>query len=223
MSEYANIIVLVEGQTEEKFVKEVLAPYLAEKNIFMTPIVLSKPGVKGGDVKFSRAKKDIGLHIKQRNDVWITLLIDFYGIKEWPGLEEASSKSLHTDKSNSINRATMDELNKLYSEYRIEERFIPYISMYEFEALLFSDAKILSEKMNVDIFEILKIINQCGEPENINNNPNTAPSKRLEKLSDRFKKTTTGIDIAKSIGIPKMREACTLFNEWLNRLESLTQ
>ncbi|NCU33058.1 MAG: DUF4276 family protein, partial [Candidatus Moranbacteria bacterium] len=157
------------------------------------------------------------------NDVWITLLIDFYGIKEWPGLEEASSKSLHTDKSNSINRATMDELNKLYSEYRIEERFIPYISMYEFEALLFSDAKILSEKMNVDISEILKIINQCGEPENINNNPNTAPSKRLEKLSDRFKKTTTGIDIAKSIGIPKMREACTLFNEWLNRLESLTQ
>ena len=39
----------------------------------------------------------------------------------------------------------------------------------------------------------------------INDNSTTAPSKRLEGLSDRFKKTSTGIAIAKGIGIPKMR------------------
>jgi hypothetical protein len=32
---------------------------LAEKSIYITPIIISKPGQKGGDVKFSRAKNDI--------------------------------------------------------------------------------------------------------------------------------------------------------------------
>jgi hypothetical protein len=44
--------------------------------------------------------------------------------------------------------------------------------------------------------KIEEILEECGEPEKINDHTTTAPSKRLEKLSDWFKKTSTGIAIA---------------------------
>ena len=52
MSKYITVKVVVEGQTEQKFIGEILAPYLASKGIFITPIVASKKGQKGGDIKF---------------------------------------------------------------------------------------------------------------------------------------------------------------------------
>lgn len=55
----------------------------------------------------------------------------------------------------------------------------------------------------------------CGEAEAINDSPNTSPSHRLRKLSPRFKKTTTGIAIAKEVGLEQMRESCPLFNAWV--------
>jgi hypothetical protein len=93
--------------------------------------------------------------------------------------------------------------------------------MYEFEALLFSDSQILADKLQVSKELIDNILSECHEPENINDSPASAPSKRLEAISDRFKKTTTGITIAKEIGLQKIREKCPIFNEWLTKLEHL--
>ena len=67
MSNFLEVVVLVEGQTEQKFVNDVLAPYMVVKGIYMTPIIISKKGQKGGDVKFQRVKTDICNHLKQRN------------------------------------------------------------------------------------------------------------------------------------------------------------
>lgn len=44
MSKPVAVTVIVEGATEQKFVQSILAPYLGAKNVFMTPIILSKPG-----------------------------------------------------------------------------------------------------------------------------------------------------------------------------------
>jgi hypothetical protein len=51
--------------------------------------------------------------------------------------------------------------------------------------------------------------------------PKTAPKKRLKILFPQFKETITGITIAKAIGIPRMREHCPLFNEWVNKIENI--
>ena len=64
MADYAELVMLVEGPTEQIFVKQLLEPYLAAKRVYTTPIILSKPGQKGGDVKFSRARNDIERHLK---------------------------------------------------------------------------------------------------------------------------------------------------------------
>lgn len=104
-----------------------------------------------------------------------------------------------------------------------DRRFIPYVSMHEFEALLFSEPKTLAEQLHVPQSKISKILSECGEPENINLSPQTAPSKRLELLSDRFKKTTTGIAVAKAIGLVRIRENCPIFHGWLSVVEKLAK
>jgi hypothetical protein len=43
-----RVTVVVEGQTEESFVKDVLAPELWPRQVFLTPIIIGIPGQKGG-------------------------------------------------------------------------------------------------------------------------------------------------------------------------------
>lgn len=94
--------------------------------------------------------------------------------------------------------------------------------MHEFEALLFSDTAILASELEIDIEQVNAIVQECGEPEKINNNRETAPSHRISQLktSGKFKKTTDGISIAEQIGIDKMRQNCPLFHEWIAQIES---
>ncbi len=216
------VVVLAEGSTEQIFVRDLLSPYLAQAGVHITSTILTKPGQNGGDVRFARAKNDIERHLKQRRETWLTLLVDYYGIKsDWPGYRESKREIQHSSKARVMNEATRKQVNELFGKLDAERRFIPYVSMFEFEALLFSDADILARKLNVRMKEVKQILSRCGEPEQINDKAQTAPSKRLEILSSRFKKTTTGINIAREIGIDTMRKACPLFNEWINKLENL--
>lgn len=222
MSNIIEIVAIVEGKTEEIFIKSMVTPYLAGQSIFMTPIIVSKPGQKGGDVKFARVKNDIELHLKQRRDTFLTLFVDYYGIKsDWPGLDDAKRQALPGCKAEKINTATKDRVIELFADCRADRRFIPFIAMHEFEALLFSDPQILADQLGVHKSVIDEILNECGEPENIDDSPVTAPSKRLEQLSGRFKKTATGIAIAKAIGLDEMRVRCPLFDTWLSEIEKL--
>ena len=120
-----------------------------------------------------------------------------------------------------MNEATAAAVLKLFPAQRPETRFIPYVSMHEIEALYFSDPVALAGKLGVRLKTIEAILHECGEPEKINHSNHTAPSKRLEEISDKFKKTATGIAIAKDIGIAKMRESCPLFDAWLTTLDNL--
>lgn len=129
----------------------------------------------------------------------------------------------HTRKAEIMNQATAEQVHNLFPDQNPAIRFIPYVSMHEIEALYFSDPACLAEAMGVRQEKVDDILEKCGEPEKINDNATTAPSKRLEELSDRFKKTSTGIAIAKEIGIPKIRSACPLFDGWLAKLESLAR
>ena len=224
MSEAREAIVLVEGLTEKFFVEAMLVPVLAEKGTFLTPIVISKPGQKGGDVRFARVRNDIELHLKQRRDTFVTLFVDYYGLRpDWPGLDEAKATSTPKQKADAVNTATKEVVVQLYRASRAEARFIPFVAMHEFEALLFSEPQILADALGVKAPVIEKILLECKEPENINDSPKTAPSKRIQALSAGFIKTTTGIRIARDIGLARIRERCPLFDVWLHELEHLQE
>lgn len=222
MSDYIEIIAIVEGRTEQIFIERILAPYLVNKKIFMSATQISKPGQKGGDVRFTRAEKDIGLFLQQRADIYVTQFFDYYGLKEWPNLDIITNQN-HIAIAKLLNDGAVEKIKTKYSGIDTDRRFIPYMAMHEFETLLFSDETILAIALNIDVNKIKTIVQMSGEPEKINNSRETAPSKRLNSLKPygKFKKTTEGIAIAEQIGIDKMRERCPLFNEWLNSIESI--
>lgn len=222
MSNFIEVIAIVEGKTEQVFIERVLKPYLELKNIFIYATQVSKPGQKGGDVKFSRVSRDIGNHLKQRQDTYVTVFVDYYGTKEWPALDEVNERHTPQQIAELLCQATCDQVLDLFEAHQPEQRFIPYMVMHEFEALLFSDRKILAESLGIEEDKVQAVLTECGEPEAINNSRETAPSKRLDNWSHRnkFAKTTQGISIAEKIGISKMRQACPLFDSWLNAIES---
>lgn len=223
MSKYIEVIAIVEGKTEQVFIQRVLAPYLGYKNIGMRVAQVSKPGQKGGDIRFSRVKDDLGRHLKQRSDTYITTFIDYYGIKEWPGLEFLSPQALPAQIAEKINEATKAQVISLFPAQNAVRRFIPFIAVHEFEALLFSDTKILARHLGISESKVVAVLTKCGSPEAINNSPQTAPSKRLHAWTPtgKFTKTSVGINIAKEIGIDKIRSKCPLFDAWLHIIEEL--
>jgi len=226
MSNYIEVMVIVEGKTEEIFINSMVTPYLAPKNIFVQATQVTKPGQKGGDVRFDRVKRDLAIHLKQRKDTYVTLFVDYYGIKsDWPGLDLVKKGATPKQIARTINHTTKTRAVELFSEQNAETRFIPFIAVHEFEALLFSDPGLLASHLEVKLSEVNTVLAECGGPEAINNNPNTAPSKRLDEWSKngKFPKTTTGITIARDVGLKKMREECPLFDTWLHTFETIQE
>ena len=167
--------------------------------------------------------RDLELHLKQRTDTYVTTFIDYYGTKEWPGLDLVTPQALPEEIAQKINRATKAEVVSLFSEQQAERRFIPFAAVHEFEALLFSDAGILARHLGIDESKVIALISEFGSPEAINKNPLTALSKRLDAWSanGKFFKTTMGVTIANEIGIEKIRNRCPLFNGWLTIFEKI--
>jgi hypothetical protein len=223
MSNFIEVIAIVEGKTEEIFINSLLQPYLAQKMVFITPTQVSKPGQKGGDVRFERVKKDLEIHLKQRADTYVTTLVDFYGVREWPGIDLVPANASPARIAEIINDATQTAVVELFAAQQADRRFIPHMAIHEFEALLFSDSASLATELDIAEEKVKAVLIECGEPEAINNSPVTAPSKRLDGWSrnGEFPKTTTGITVARSIGIQRMREQCPLFNAWLQRFEAI--
>ena len=82
----SEVYIIVEGPTEQTFVRDLLAPYLAVEGVYCHAFLLGERGSKGGNVTFLRAKKNIELCLKQRDDTYVTTLFDYYGIDpNWPG------------------------------------------------------------------------------------------------------------------------------------------
>lgn len=221
MSNYPEIYAIVEGKTEQIFIEKVLQPYLAQKNIFIYATQISKSGQKGGDVKFIRAINDIGNHLKQRADTYVCTFVDYFRIKEWPGITNVPANATPDQIANIVNTATKHAVAERFPELQTERRFIPFLAIHEFEALLFSDSDILARKLGIQVSEIERVIEQYGIPEAINHGPDTAPSKRLENWKKTYQKIANGIAIAKETGIDTIRAKCFLFDAWLRKLENL--
>ncbi|MBL4868660.1 MAG: DUF4276 family protein [Pseudomonadales bacterium] len=190
----------VEGQTEERFVKSVLAPYLVKTEIYIMPISMS------GDVNIDKVREE--LKKIAFNFDFVTTLYDFYGFSKKESNETKASLEARILKS--VHQSVKDKL-------------IPYVQMYEFEGLLFSCPESMGRVLQ-DI-EVQKWASEVlhefeNNPELINDSVETAPSKRLGKFT-RYRKTTHGPNIAKEIGIDKIRTMCVGFDEWIQKIESL--
>ena len=214
----SNIVIsVVEGPTEEKFIKQIIDPYLLAKGIYIMPIVLR------GNVSFDRVKTDVINSLKNKKAKAVSYFVDYYGLKDWPEKNSIQANSTPRQIADILNsaakKAICDEASDDLNPY---QRFIPFMVVHEFETLLFSDSVILAKELGVEQPVVDEVLSQFkGNPENINNSPVTAPSKRLKDWKNDYKKTTDGIDIAEKIGLSIMRAKCPLFDEWLTTIETL--
>ena len=222
-----DIYIVVEGQTERTFVRDVLAPYMAVKGIYLYPALIGKPGHKGGNIHFDRVKNDIGNFLRQRKDTYILTMFDYFRIdSDWPGKQEVRHRIGNRavlsaiSKAEMLETATRQKIGESFG-YDSERRFIPYIEMHEFEALLFSDADILAENTDIDISYLIRILEEYNNPEEINDDPAKAPSKRLETLNNGYRKVAMGKTVSEAIGIQAIRRQCPHFDNWLTKLEHI--
>ncbi len=101
------------------------------------------------------------------------------------------------------------------------DRFLPYVMMHEFEAMLFSDCEAFAQAIDRPDLAVSfqQIRDRFDTPEDINDSPTTAPSKRIEALLPGYQKPLIGPAVATEIGLRVIRAECLHFAEWLARLE----
>ena len=104
-----------------------------------------------------------------------------------------------------------------------EERFVPFVTMHEFEALLFSDCEAFASALAMpELAEPLQgIRDQFESPEHIDDGSETNPSSRILDLHPRYRKVADGTAAAEAVTLARMTEECPHFAGWLHRLEML--
>ena len=218
-----RVNIVVEGQTEIAFVKELLVPPFSNLGIYLYPSLIGKPGHKGGILPYKRTKRDIIIFLKQQRDTFCTTMFDYYGLpNDFPGLPITGNYET-IQKAEIVEQAIKQDIMQTL-EYSINpDRFIPYIQIHEFEALLFSDPQALAKSIyRSDLAsEFERVRTTFHSPEDIDDNPNTAPSKRIKNICTDYIKTIHGILAAIEIGLPKIRSECLHFDQWLMKLETL--
>ncbi|MFU3311917.1 DUF4276 family protein [Pseudomonas sp. DC3200b2] len=218
-----RVHVICEGQTEEMFVNEMLTPVFFPKGIQLVPALVGKPGHKGGNFKFERLQADVKNRLLGDRTAYCTTFFDYYGLPQgFPGKDTLAAHADIRDKAAAVQDAMVDELIRLIGQDSMR-RFIPFVQMYEYEALLFSDPDAFAIGVDrISLNQHLKAISaQFESPEHINNSPVTAPSKRIEALMADYQKPLMGTLAALEVGLDVMRAKCALFNDWLTRIESL--
>jgi hypothetical protein len=199
------------------FINEVLYDYFIARNIYLIPTSL------GGDFRFQRLLPDIRAHLLGDKTAYCTTFFDFYGLPEdFPGKTEAKLQMSIAGKADCLLGALTEEFRKELGENPLR-RFIPYVQMYEFEALLFSDpTKLASGIGQPDLAKDFQIIrDEFSSPEEINNSRKTAPGKRISRLYRGYVKPLHGSLAAIEIGLEIIRRECRRFDAWLKQIEAL--
>jgi hypothetical protein len=217
-----RVHVLVEGEAEETFAREVLLPHFTLRGIYLFPRRLGKPGHKGGICKYPFAQREILITLKQEVHAFCTTMFDYYGMPlDWPNRKEATDKPF-AERGAMVEEAMAADISSQLGARFNCARFVPYIQMHEFEALLFSDPKALADGLELaDDASIHGIADQFNSPEEINDSQQTAPSRRIMGLNPGYAKVSDGIRISQKIGLTTMRAQCPHFNEWIGKLEAL--
>jgi len=225
-----RLLIHVEGETEEVFVNEILAAHLYACGYDLVSARLVGNArlreKRGGIRAWNTVRKDILNHLKEDPGCLATTMVDYYGLpqtgeKAWPGRAEAG-KLPFAKKAACIEKALFtDVAGALGGEFEAR-RFVPFVVMHEFEGLLFSDCEGFADGIGrpqlAQPFQ--EIRQQFATPEEINDSPITAPSKRVEGLVEGYEKPLLGTLAVLNIGLETIRGECPHFSGWLARLEN---
>lgn len=214
-----NVYVLVEGQTEERLVQQVLQPELAEQGAWLTPVVLKTrrtvggPHHRGGVSKWSKIEPEIRALLRNSRAHLVTTMLDFYGIPtDTPGRADMPAGDAYT---------RVRHLEAAMARAIGDRRFLPFLVLHETEAWVLAAAEQLSEMLGLPkiVDELYPQVGKCGGPELVNDGPETAPSKRILRAYPAYRKVNDGPDAIELLGLQDLRTTCPHLDQWLRALE----
>jgi len=102
---------------------------------------------------------------------------------------------------------------------------VKFIQLHEFEAFLMVEPERLITMYPDGKTGINRLIKEIGstKPEEVNESPQNAPSKRIIKYLPDYEgqKAQVGPLVAEDIGLTALRSNCPHFNDWITKLERL--
>ncbi len=203
-----RLFIYCEGGTEREFCNTLLIPFFKRKGIdaIVSTCTTSNTGGKvhkGGVSKYNKIRDEIR-RIHRNPNLLITTMFDYYAFpKDAPGIATVTD---------------VDGLERTIASDIGCDRVIFNLMKYEFEALLFSDVSAFKTQFPKAYPKLKEIKDRYGCPENINNSPQTAPSKRIYNLIPEYMKANDGIPIAETIGIETMMAECPHFKKWIETI-----
>lgn len=214
-----RVLALVEGQTEEAFIGRCVKPHLwpldvhLDVKIIETKRVLSGPNFKGGVSSWNQIARDLKLLLSDSSAVAVTTMFDYYGLPaDVPGMGTRPDAAPDV-KARHVQAAMESAVG--------DPRFRANLLLHEFEALLYSDpgrcgAHLRSPNLSA---AMQAAVTTCGAPELVNDDPASAPSRRILAAHPGYAKRLDGPAIAEEIGLQQIRASCPHFDSWLAWLE----
>lgn len=219
-----EVFVIAEGQTEEQFIKRVIAPALSGLAVYVKPVLLkTSSDAHGGAISVDRFMFNVRNLLRSHPDAVLSCFLDLYKLDTgFPDFAATQSDAL-PHRVQRLNQALESEVIRRHGVR--PQRFISHIQPHEFEGLLFSDttalAAVESGWARAEA-NLARVRAEVATPEHINDGYETKPSRRLETmLKPAYKKTRHGPLAAERIGLAAIERECPHFKAWMDRLRAL--
>jgi Domain of unknown function (DUF4276) len=224
-----RLYVVVEGFSEEAFVRARLRPHLIDLGVLVAPIVVTTARDRSGHKhkgggRWAHWRNDIERVYREQAgpDAVVTTMFDLYGLPaDFPELVEIRRAPTVTQKLATAEQALAHAIHR-FAEGRW---FIPYVQQHEFEALVLACLDDLGRMLDSpdDLQGLAALSADIGEmlPEDVNDGPSTAPSKRLMGYLPGYDKVTYSEYALCEVSLSVLAERCQHFGQWLKRLETI--
>jgi hypothetical protein len=211
--------VLVEGQTEETVLRDLLQPHLevagwhVTHSLIKTKRPASAPSHKGGITNWRQVERDVRLLLHDSSLTVLTTLFDYYAFPPAsPGMDSRPSGDPYV-RVKHVESALVEAIG--------DRRFRPHLVLHELEAWVFAAAEQLGWILGADLASRLREdVAAAGGPELVNDSPATAPSKRLLSYCPTYAKTMDGPLALTELGLAELRAQCPHLDEWLRSLKA---
>ena len=203
-----RLLVHVEGQTEEQFVNEIVAPYLG---------IAASPAYRRGswglvasvltEAAFGRGPGSVARWSVISGKTRGTRRTDgrlLWHAADWPGRTSAPMRPLER-RAAALAGALREDF-----PWELRARVFPCVLMHEFEAFVFADIDRAVRAWGLEAVgpKLREVRSAFPSPEHINDSPITAPSKRIQAVVDGYEKPLMGALAVLEIGVERLRLEC---------------
>lgn len=204
-----QVALLVEGQTEERVVSDVLAPAALSRGVLLQPIVVRTSAGHHGGGSWRNYHDKLRVLLNQSHWDTVGILIDLYG---YPSGAPGRSPSSTSDREILI-QALVDEYDS--------PRFRPCIVLHEVEAWVLAAIDAGGADGELEPRQVARVrtaIEEAGGAEAVNSRPDLAPSKRLTRIVPGYLKVVNGPRWIAAAGLGAVLERCPVFKAWWEEL-----